>query len=158
MDVRFSNTSVGASTWEWDFGDLSPLSNLQNPTHEYLVEDNYNVTLTVTAASGCADLITKSLEISGFKILPPRLPNTFSPNGDGLNDVYLVRGGPFTELEFTIYDGWGRKIFKSTDQNIGWDGTEGGKQSPIGAYVYTIKATNLNGDTFDYSGKINLIR
>ncbi len=158
VNVRFTDTSVGASSWEWNFGDLSSTSSLQNPVHEYEVENLYEVTLTVTAESGCTDVAKKSLEIDGFKILPPRLPNTFSPNGDGLNDVYLVRGGPFTELEFTIYDGWGRKIFKSTDQNIGWDGTEGGKQSPVGAYVYTVKATNLDGDKFDYSGKINLIR
>ncbi len=158
INVKFTDTSVGASTWKWNFGDLSPTTDQQNPSHEYLTEGRYDVTLTIIAASGCVDTAKTSLEIDGFQILPPRLPNTFSPNGDGLNDVYIVRGGPFTELEFSIYDGWGRMIFKSIDQEIGWDGTEGGKQSPVGAYVYTVKAINLNGDKFDYSGKINLIR
>ncbi|NEN24133.1 T9SS type B sorting domain-containing protein [Cryomorpha ignava] len=158
FDVRFTDTSVGAQSWDWAFGDVIGFSNIQNPTHEYITDGNYDVTLVVTGESGCTDTSRTTIVIEGFLVLPPRLPNTFSPNGDGINDVYLVRGGPFTELEFTVYDGWGSKIFKTTDQNIGWDGTEGGKQSPVGVYVYTVRATNLTGDDFDYSGKINLIR
>ncbi len=158
FDVRFNDTSVGAETWNWTFGDFVGTSDIQNPTYNYPTEGNYNVTLTVIDDVGCVDTARTTITIEGFLVLPPRLPNTFSPNNDGMNDVYLVRGGPFTELEFTVYDGWGSEIFKTTDQNIGWDGTEGGKQSPTGVYVYTVKATNLKGDSFDYSGKINLIR
>jgi gliding motility-associated-like protein len=91
-------------------------------------------------------------------VLPPRLPNSFSPNGDNTNDVYFVRGGPFIQLDFRVYDNWGREIFKTTDQEIGWDGTDNGSEVPIGVYVYTIKATNFEGETFDYSGRINLFR
>ena len=158
FNVRFTDTSVGATDWKWTFGDLFGTADVQNPTYEYPIEGNYNVTLVVTGSSGCTDSSSTTINIEGFLVLPPRLPNTFSPNADGMNDVYLVRGGPFTELEFTIYDGWGSEIFKTTDQNIGWDGTEDGKQSPVGVYVYSVRATNLNGDKFDYSGKINLIR
>ena len=156
--VRFTDTSVGANNWSWSFGDFMGASEDQHPTYEYPYEGNYDVSLTVTNAAGCADTAKTTIRVEGFLVLPPRLPNTFSPNNDGINDVYLVRGGPFTHLEFTVYDGWGSEIFRSTDQSIGWDGTEGGKQSPTGVYVYTIKATNLDGDSFDYSGKITLIR
>jgi gliding motility-associated-like protein len=86
------------------------------------------------------------------------LPNSFSPNGDDHNDVFYVRGGPFTELDFRVYDGWGREIFQTSSQDIGWDGTENGKQSPTGVYVYTIVAVNDLGQAFDYSGRITLLR
>ncbi|HKK38521.1 MAG TPA: gliding motility-associated C-terminal domain-containing protein, partial [Cryomorphaceae bacterium] len=77
---------------------------------------------------------------------------------DNTNDVYFVRGGPFIQLDFKVYDNWGREIFQTTDQEIGWDGTENGSEVPVGVYVYTIKATNLDGETFDSSGRINLFR
>src|SRR5690606_20331854 len=121
-NVRFTDTSVGANSWSWTFGDFMGASENQNPTYEYPMEGNYDVTLSVTNAAGCADTSKTAIRVEGLLVLPPRLPNTFSPNDDGINDVYLVRGGPFTYLEFTVYDGWGSEIFKTTSQDIGWDG------------------------------------
>src|SRR5690606_25727518 len=65
VDVRFIDTSVGASSWKWNFGDLSPTSDLQNPIHQYTDENHYDVILTVTAASGCVDTARTSLKIDG---------------------------------------------------------------------------------------------
>ena len=75
-----------------------------------------------------------------------------------MNDIYYVRGGPFINLDFRVYDNWGREIFQTSDQEEGWDGTENRSNVPVGVYVYTIKATNIEGETFDYSGRINLFR
>ena len=97
-----------------------------------------------------------------YVAMPPRIANSFSPNDDGNNDVFYIRGGPFLSLEVIVYDAWGVEIFKTTDpvSNVenGWDGTQNGKQTPIGVYVYTVVATTLDGKTYDYSGKINLFR
>jgi gliding motility-associated-like protein len=158
FEVDFENASDNEVAWNWDFGDGIGESDLQNPSYSYPDEGDYVVTLIVTGSSGCLDSAQTTLTISGELILPPRVPNSFSPNGDGTNDVYYVRGGPFIELDFRVYDGWGREIWSTTDQEIGWDGTEGGKQSPVGVYVYTLKATNLEGEEYDFTGRINLLR
>ncbi|HLV52386.1 MAG TPA: PKD domain-containing protein, partial [Cryomorphaceae bacterium] len=158
FDVLFTDQSTGAFEWLWNFGDGSGSSDLTNPTYAYAEGGDYIVTLVVTGTGGCTDSTRATITIEGDVVLPPRLPNTFSPNDDGLNDVYYVHGGPFTQLDFRVYDGWGREIFKSTNQDIGWDGTDNGKQVPTGVYVYTVKATNTEGNTYDYSGQINLVR
>ncbi|MCZ4408792.1 PKD domain-containing protein, partial [Cryomorphaceae bacterium 1068] len=158
FDFIFDDESTLAEQWNWNFGDGLGVTQQQNPTYSYPDEGDYLVTLTVTGTTGCVDSVSQSLQVEGQTVLPPRLPNSFSPNGDNTNDVYFVRGGPFITLDFKVYDNWGREIFQTTDQEIGWDGTENGSEVPVGVYVYTIKATNLEGETFDYSGRINLFR
>lgn len=158
IDITFNNTSQGAVNFLWDMGDGFGNFTDPNVVYSYSAEDNYTVTLTGTNNAGCTDSTSQILSIDGRLILPPRLPNTFSPNNDGLNDVYFVRGGPFTVMDFKVYNGWGQEVFSSTDQEAGWDGTQNGKQLPVGVYVYTLKATNTLGNTFDMSGKINLLR
>ncbi len=158
FEVDFDDSSTGAISWAWDFGDGVGSSGLQNPSYSYDLEGNYIVKLVVEGETGCVDSTLTTMSISGELTLPPRLPNSFSPNGDGVNDVYFVRGGPFIALDFKIYDAWGSEIFSTSDQKLGWDGSSGGKQMPVGVYVYTVVATTLEGETFDYTGRINLLR
>jgi gliding motility-associated-like protein len=158
FDFIFDDQSSGSEQWAWNFGDGLGFTQQQNPTYSYPDEGDYLVTLTVTGSTGCVDSVSQTLFVEGQTVLPPRLPNSFSPNGDNTNDVYFVRGGPFITLDFKVYDNWGREIFQTTNQEVGWDGTENGSEVPVGVYVYTIKATNLEGVTFDYSGRINLFR
>ena len=129
-----------------------------NPLYAYQEPGEYVVTLVAGNAEGCSQSFSRNIVIDATYVLPPRLPNSFSPNEDGFNDVFFVRGGPFTMMDFNVYDGWGRIVFHSSTQENGWDGTDGGKQSPTGVYVYTIKATTEYGDTYEFSGKINLLR
>jgi gliding motility-associated-like protein len=158
FDIIFDDLSTGAEQWQWNFGDGMGFAQERNPTYSYPDEGDYLVTLAVTGSTGCIDSVSQTLFIEGQVVLPPRLPNSFSPNEDNTNDVYFVRGGPFIQLDFRVYDNWGREIFKTNDQEIGWDGTDNGSEVPVGVYVYTIKATNMDGETFDYSGRINLFR
>jgi gliding motility-associated-like protein len=139
-------------------GDGFSTFSTANVEFAYPEEGNFIVSLTALGQGGCQDSTSQIVNIDGRLVLPPRLPNTFSPNNDGLNDVFYVRGGPFSALEFRVYNGWGQEIFSTIDQELGWDGTQGGEQLPLGIYVYTIKATTILGASFDYSGKINLIR
>jgi gliding motility-associated-like protein len=94
------------------------------------------------------------------KTLPGQIfiPNAFSPNGDGLNDVFLVYGFTIEKMQFAVYNQWGEKIFESFNQSIGWDGTFKGTTQPSGVYMYVCKMTLRDGKVVVRKGSINLIR
>lgn len=154
----FTDESIGGSSWSWDFGDDIGSSTVQNPAYQYSEDGLYTVTQYVTNEFGCMDSTQVVIRYEGQRVLPPKMPNAFSPNGDGNNDVYYVLGGPFESLEFKVYNGWGELMFTSTAQENGWDGTFRGQPVQVGAYVYTVKATTIEGETYEKSGKISLIR
>ena len=82
------------------------------------------------------------------------LPNVFSPNGDGSNDVFFVRGKGFKSLVFQVYDRWGNKMFETTDKYKGWDGTKNGKKVEAGVYVYYVKAEFYDGVEKSIEGNV----
>jgi gliding motility-associated-like protein len=144
--------------WEWDFGDGNT-GDGNNPIHSYEIEEEYTVNLTITTASGCVD--STNLIISGTcPILDgvPYMPSAFSPNGDNNNDVLFVDGGPFSYLDYRIYNEWGELIFQSNDQNVGWDGKKDDKGQPLGVYVYVIEAINLGGEEHVIKGSVTLLK
>ncbi len=156
--ISFNDLSTDALTWQWEFGDLIT-SSIQNPTHIYNDAGNYTVTQIVSNKYNCNDTAyTELIILSGEKIYPPKLPNAFSPNGDGQNDIFYPRGGPFKSIDFCIYNPWGNKIFETTDVNTGWDGTYKGIKQPVGTYVWTVKATTIDNKEYSKSGDVTLIR
>jgi gliding motility-associated-like protein len=94
------------------------------------------------------------------KIIPNDLfiPDAFSPNGDGKNDLLFVRGNNIQELYFAIYDRWGEKVFETTDKNNGWDGNYKGKELNGAVFVYYCKGKYIDGTAFDLKGDITMIR
>jgi len=87
------------------------------------------------------------------------VPNAFSPNGDGVNDVFKVPDLSYRKLlAFIVYDRWGRKVFETTNPEIGWDGTHNNKQVDIGVYSYFIKLGFANNTVETYKGDVTLIR
>ncbi len=87
------------------------------------------------------------------------LPQAFTPNGDGTNDIVYVRGWGIKELlEFRIYNRWGQEIFYTDDINQGWDGTYKGKLQNIDTYAYNVKVRFFNNQEFDKKGVISLLR
>ena len=86
------------------------------------------------------------------------IPNIFSPNGDGKNDILYVRGKGIKTLYFAIYDRWGEKVFETTDLNNGWDGTFKGKPLNKAVFVYYVKATFVDNSEVEQKGDITLIR
>jgi gliding motility-associated-like protein len=155
--VVITDESSGGSSWQYDFGDGSG-SLLQQPNHTYTDPGQYIIMQTVSNAAGCRaqDSILVSIKLN--KVVPPKLPDAFSPNGDGVNDIFYVRGGPFETLHLRIYNGWGELIFETTDPTFGWDGTYKGKPEINGVYVYSVVATSVDGQEHDRSGKVTLIR
>ncbi len=86
------------------------------------------------------------------------LPNAFSPNGDGKNDILYVRGYNIDKMDFRIYNRWGQIVFETHDPNIGWDGKYKGDDAPIEAYAFVLSIVFKSGDIFQKQGNITLIR
>jgi len=86
------------------------------------------------------------------------VPNAFTPNGDGINDVLLVYGTAITSVRLMIYNQWGGQLFMSTDISKGWDGVYNGKKAPAGNYVYALEAIMQDGKRVTKSGSFSLIR
>ncbi|MBK7311982.1 MAG: gliding motility-associated C-terminal domain-containing protein [Sphingobacteriaceae bacterium] len=86
------------------------------------------------------------------------IPNVFTPNGDGNNDVFLVYGTGITKLEMTIFDRWGEKLFNSKDQLLGWDGMYKGVLSKQDAYTYMVTYTSLDGKKHEKTGHVTLLK
>ena len=138
---------------EWGFGDEST-SNQQNPTHAYTAPGDYSVFLAIKEINGCIDTVRKDISV----ILMPDVPTAFSPNGDGQNDIFRVRGGPFKTMVMRIYNNWGQMIFESNDQATGWNGTFNGTEQPIGVYVWVVDVEMLNGKMIKKTGDVTLLR
>jgi gliding motility-associated-like protein len=115
-----------------------------------------SVTLIVKA-KGCEDKL--SAPATG-KTLPDGvfIPNAFSPNGDGLNDLLRVYGYIIKDIHFMIFNQWGEKVFETNTQSRGWDGMYKGKAQPSGVYIYVCKLQLTDGTVVDKKGAINLIR
>jgi gliding motility-associated-like protein len=92
-------------------------------------------------------------------VLWPVLPSGFTPNNDGENDIFIIRGGPFTAVDFKIYNNWGQLIFSTTDINEGWDGTYMGEDAPVGVYTWTYSViVTPNREAIEKKGDVTLMR
>ncbi|HTJ13661.1 MAG TPA: T9SS type B sorting domain-containing protein [Dinghuibacter sp.] len=116
-------------TWEpvAYLGEPNQLQTVASPVY------TTTYTLTMVNGPGCASSAPEKVEVFyGFV-----MPDAFTPNGDGHNDVYRIPL-PLSIERFSIYDRWGKVIFQTNDSNVGWDGTCQGKLQPIGTYVWMV--------------------
>ena len=104
----------------------------------------------------CADTICKNIFISFNGLVG--VPNAFSPNGDGVNDVVKVEGRGIVELVFRIYNRWGEKVFETHDKNIGWNGIYKGVLQEMEVYTYAVEAKLVDGKIVPLKGNITLLR
>jgi gliding motility-associated-like protein len=119
--------------------------------------------ITVSNAGGCVneDKITISVNCGAENVF---IPNTFSPNGDGVNDVFYIRGTGITEINyFRIFNRWGQLVFERKIAPLntpfaGWDGTLNGIVLPPDVYVYMVDVNCDNGKTTTLKGDITLVR
>jgi len=152
--VQFINRSFAYQNLFWQFGD-GESSVEENPVHIY--EKIYSMRVCLEASNdACADTICKSIFISFNGLVG--VPNAFSPNGDGINDVVKVEGRGIVDLTFRIYNRWGEKVFETHDKNIGWDGIYKGQLQEMEVYTYAVEATLINGETVPLKGNITLLR
>ena len=86
------------------------------------------------------------------------IPNGFSPNSDGVNDLVDIRSLSIVSMTMQIYDRWGALIFESNDQENSWDGTYNGQKQDAGVYVYKFEARMVDEELIEQSGTITLFR
>ena len=157
MEVDFFETAVNAVQYYWDFGDGD--SSLEdNPTHVFSAIGTYSVSLIATDQFGCIDTLTKTINVDADLII--YIPNTFTPNGDGVNDVFSVSGIGIKSIEYHIFNRWGNKIHFSSNLNDQWNGIPDGEinMAQTDTYNYSIYVLDILGTHHHYAGNINLIR
>jgi gliding motility-associated-like protein len=86
------------------------------------------------------------------------VPNAFSPNGDQINDKLYVRGKCLSNFVFQVFNRWGEKVFETSDQTVGWDGTFNGDLMNTGVFVYRLEGTTVDNEPFSMKGNVTLIR
>lgn len=152
-DVMLNGTGGQYYTWS-PAGSLSCV-NCANPIASPTVTTTY--TLTVSDSLGCTqfDTVTIFVELFCGEVF---VPNAFSPNGDGQNDVLYVRGQCIETVEFRVFNRWGECVFKTDDPTIGWDGVWRGQPCENAVFTYTAKGTTIDGNTFDVKGNVSLIK
>lgn len=160
-DIDCTNSSsqlnaTGASSYSWSPAGSLDNSTIANPLATPTAATHY--TVIGTDALGCRNSDTITVHFSGTNPGGYYMPTAFSPNYDGLNDCYSIKyWGAIQELEFSIYNRWGERIFFTKNPSDCWNGKYKGQDQDIGVYVYMIKAKTLCGDTFK-KGLFTLIR
>jgi gliding motility-associated-like protein len=168
-DIQFDNTSSNATSYEWIFGDGSPISSEENPFHTFPNEESqssedesssYIVTLIATNASGCTDTAYSTIIVDEELIF--YVPNTFTPDGDDYNEYFkaiFTSGYDPYDFHLLIFNRWGEIIWESYDDSVGWDATYGGRKVQDGTYTWKIEfKRSLNDERIVVLGHVNVIR
>jgi len=164
-EVNFTDLSVSNAgaikSWNWNFGDNSSSSILQYPKHNFNISntdvDSFLVKLVVVDSMGCMDSVTHGIYLN--KELLIYIPSSFTPNEDGLNDVFKIVTIGTKKIDLNIYDRWGNIVFQTNEINRGWDGNvRNGLLAQQDVYIVTVNATNDSNAKYSTTGRISLIR
>jgi gliding motility-associated-like protein len=135
LRVQFTNRSVNAASWLWDFGN-GQTSTDADPVWDFPKPGTYPVILSIVSEEGCVDQITLEVTVeSDFYLY---VPTAFTPDGDGLNECFEIQGVGFESFEIKIFNRWGNMVFASNNIEECWDGTVNGQPAPQGVYTYAI--------------------
>jgi gliding motility-associated-like protein len=150
-----STPSITVTAWNWDFGDGSN-STIQNPSHTFPGSGTYTVTEVAFNKFGCPDTFKITVSIGEGIIIP----NVFTPDGDGINDVWYIPNSGMKEFSVEIFDRWGAKVFQTTADEIRWDGrSSSGQLLSDGTYFYNLKAvlkSGFGGKDYSTTGYVTL--
>jgi gliding motility-associated-like protein len=144
----------GGTHFSWSPGTSLSCTECPNPVAAPRETTTYQVTISDNLGCMALDSVTVFVE----KDLRVLVPNIFSPNNDGQNDVLYVRGKGIRSMKFLIYNRWGEKVFESNNPTIGWDGTFRGSQLQPAVFVYLLEAELESGERVKQKGDITLIR
>lgn len=152
-----STNYSGSYSYQWT--PTTGLSNPNSPETNATPLETTTYTVTVTDEYGCSLSKKVTIEVLPLECDEPLVfvPNTFTPNGDGKNDVLYVRSSILKEFTLRIYNRWGELIFESSSLDKGWDGTFRGMHCEQGVYDYYLKGTCINDETIIKKGNISLI-
>lgn len=116
----------------------------------------HQIVLTSSTTAGCSDSVHKTILIGTMPA--PFIPTTFTPNGDGKNDVFRIRGEQLIVEEMRIYDQWGTLVFQNNGTNAAWDGMSEGRPAPNATYLYQIRISDPLNTSRQLTGPVTLIR
>lgn len=155
--AQMVSTSSGAVSWNWDFGELvPPASDLESPVVEVpQVPGAYPVQLIVANDLGCVDTVQGVIVVEVGRDLS--MPNVFSPNGDGRNDLFLPLTDQRVDGVLHIYNRWGQEVHRSANVANGWNGRIDGVDAPEGTYFWSLEGIHPT-DSGTRSGHLLLVR
>ncbi|MEL6594051.1 MAG: PKD domain-containing protein [Bacteroidota bacterium] len=140
--------------WVWNFGDGVSTTSEPSPTHEYRYPGEYEVSVNMLDQNGCRQILRKQIQVS--KKSGVEVPTAFSPNGDGVNDVFAIEYYNLSDFEIEIFDRNGTRVFYTEDPNFRWKGLDSaGNALPEGQYSFVLRALDAEGGVI--AKKQNLI-
>jgi len=155
LTVNFTNNSTGSTTYLWDFG-TGDTSTEESPSYVYSPLGTFTVCLTAISASNCIDSACSTINVFINSVFV--IPNIFTPNGDGINDVFTVHAVGLKTMDAEVYNRWGQKEYEWHTTNGGWDGhTASGVLASDGTYYYIISATGIDGKKYFEKGHFSLV-
>jgi gliding motility-associated-like protein len=143
---------TGSLTYSWGPTDYLSCTTCASTEASPILNTTYAV--TVTDQNGCTAVATAYIEI----MYALYIPNTFTPNGDGDNDVFYAISGSVKKFNMRIFDRWGEEIFNSYNIHEGWDGDYRSIEAKQDVYTYRVEATFVNGKYEEVIGQVNLLR
>ena len=160
LTLSFKNqTGVNGIPYKWNFGD-GDSSNETSPSHIYTKPGNYKISLISNPGSACADTVAKNFNFDGDTVTELIIPNAFSPNSDGINDFFEIRGlsHQCDTFHIIIFNRWENTFFESRDPRIMWNGKNNlGVEASDGTYFYTLYIKKYLGREYIIHGTITLI-
>jgi gliding motility-associated-like protein len=152
---RITDMSQGATVWHWDFGDGTEYEE-QVPQHVYEEHGTYDIIQTVYNDFGCAD--TFGIRIVVQPSITFFIPNSFTPNDDGLNDTFFGTGENILDYQMWVFNRWGQNIFYAKDKDRHWEGIYNGNPVESGMYLYKFIIVDIMNRTKVFNGEVHLIR
>jgi gliding motility-associated-like protein len=155
--IKFIDESQDATLWDWDLGDHTTSVD-QFLTHTYADTGTYVVTQVAINKYGCRDTIRHNVRINGEPTM--FIPNAFTPDGNGINDIFIPKMFGVREFNMSIYDRYGNLIFTSVDTEVGWNGKVNGAGETVkdDIYIYKIYIRDLMNNPHTYKGTITVLK
>ncbi|MEX1188864.1 MAG: choice-of-anchor L domain-containing protein [Bacteroidia bacterium] len=156
-EIALNDLSLFADECSYSMGNGDTIFSF-NHVYTYPDTGTYNVTQILSNSKGCTD--TTSIEVRvdlGFKVY---IPAAFTPNEDGLNDLFKVYGEEFTDFSMQVFNRWGQLLYQSFDADNGWDGKTRLSDEKVagGVYIYTIELKDKFGLPYTYRGEVTVLR
>jgi gliding motility-associated-like protein len=171
--VTVSNVSFSSITFSWapvpgatgyeiainGSGIYQPVAGTSHTINGLAGNTTMTIEVRALGTPTCVNSIL-SAPVSGTTLSSREIfvPNVFTPNGDGRNDILMVYGNYMASMRFSIFNQWGELIFVSENIGTGWNGLHKGKLQPVGVYAYTLKVVLQDGTVINKKGSVNLIR
>lgn len=161
IEFMDASSEANIAQWTWNFSHLKNQTMFKpNLTMIYENPGSYAAALMVVSDHGCKDTVVKEVIVGeDFAIY---VPDAFTPNGDGHNDIFQPKGVGITKFEMNIFDRWGERVFTTNDMEVGWDGTfprRTNEELKQDVYVWQIKLVSVRGGKEkELSGKVTLLK